>query len=253
LAGLRRFAHVNWRAAVAELVGTFAFFFIGAGAICTNAYTGGGVGLVGIALAHGLVLSIMISSFGAISGGHFNPAVSIAFAVTGRIGPLQAVVYVVAQLVGGVLAGLVLRTIFGQVFPEAVTGPAHLGTPGLAPEVSFGTGVLIEAVLTFFLLLAIYGTAVDQRAPRTIAGFGIGLTVGLDILMGGPLTGAAMNPARTFGPAVAAGFWDNHLVYWIGPIVGGVIAAVLYEFVFINRARAPAPAVLESTETSPAA
>jgi MIP family channel proteins len=235
---------VNWRAALAELVGTFAFFFIGAGAICTNAYTDGAVGLVGIALAHGLILAIMISSFGAISGGHFNPAVSIAFAFIGRVSPPQAVAYVVAQVVGGVLAGVVLRTIFGQVFPAAVTGPAHLGTPGLAPEVSFGTGVLVEAVLTFFLLTAIYGTAVDERAPRTIAGFGIGLTFGLDILMGGPLTGAAMNPARAFGPAVAAGFWDNHLVYWIGPIVGAVFAAVMYEAVFIDRPRGREPADL---------
>jgi MIP family channel proteins len=223
------------RAPLAELVGTFAFFFIGAGAICTDAYTRGGVGLVGIALAHGLILSIMISALGAISGGHFNPAVTIAFLVTGRIAPVQAVSYVVAQLVGGVIAGLMLRAIFATVYPEAVIGAAHLGTPGLAPDVSFGTGILIEAVLTFFLLLAIYGTAVDDRAPRSIAGFGIGLTVGLDILMGGPLTGAAMNPARTFGPAFAAQFWDNHLVYWIGPIAGAVVAALLYEYVFMDR------------------
>ena len=223
------------RAPLAELVGTFAFFFIGAGAICTDAYTSGGVGLVGIALAHGLILSVMISALGAISVGHFNPAVTIAFLVTGRIPVAQAVAYVIAQLVGGTIAGLLLRAIFASVFPEAVSGPAHLGTPGLARDVSFGTGVLIEAVLTFFLLLAIYGTAVDERAPRSIAGFGIGLTIGLDILMGGPLTGAAMNPARTFGPAVAAQFWDNHLVYWIGPIAGAVIAAVVYEYAFMDR------------------
>ncbi|HEY3108022.1 MAG TPA: MIP/aquaporin family protein [Chloroflexota bacterium] len=223
------------RAPLAELVGSFAFFFIGAGAICSDAYTRGGVGLVGVALAHGLILSVMISALGAISGGHFNPAVTIAFLVTGRIPTAQAVAYVVAQLVGGTIAGLLLRAIFAAVFPEAVIGPAHLGTPGLARDVSFGTGVLVEAVLTFFLLLAIYGTAVDERAPRSIAGFGIGLTVGLDILMGGPLTGAAMNPARTFGPAVAAQFWDNHLVYWIGPIVGAVIAALLYEYAFMDK------------------
>jgi MIP family channel proteins len=229
----------SFRAPLAELVGTFAFFFIGAGAICTDAYTRGGVGLVGIAAAHGLILSIMISSLGAISGGHFNPAVTIAFAVTRRIDVVQAVFYVVAQLVGAVIAGLLLRAIFAGVFPEAVIGPAHLGTPGLARDVSFGTGILIEAVLTFFLVTAIYGTAVDERAPRSIAGFGIGLTVGLDILMGGPLTGAAMNPARTFGPAVAAQFWDNHLVYWIGPIVGAVVAALLYENVFIDRVAVP--------------
>jgi MIP family channel proteins len=243
---------VTWRAALAELVGTFVFVFIGAGAICTNAYADGAVGLVGIALAQGLVFSVVVSSFGAISGGHFNPAVSIAFAVTGRIIPPHAARYVVAQLVGGVLAGFMLRMVFGEVFPAAVTGPAHLGTPGLASEVSFGTGVLVEAVLTSFLLLAIYGTALDERARRTIAGFGSGLTVGLGVLMGGPLTGAAMNPARALGPAVVAGFWDNHLVYWIGPIVGALVAAVLYEAVFIERARAPAVAAREAAETSPA-
>lgn len=243
------------RAPLAELVGSFAFFFIGAGAIATDAYTRGGVGLVGIALAHGLILSIMVSSLGAISGGHFNPAVTIAFLVTRRVSVTQAVSYVVAQLVGGVLAGLLLRAIFATVYPEAVIGPAHLGTPGLARDVSFGTGVLIEAVLTFFLILAIYGTAVDDRAPRSIAGFGIGLTVGLDILMGGPLTGAAMNPARVFGPAVAAQFWDNHLVYWIGPIVGAVVGALLYEYVFLERFLppvSPEPQVAGSGPTEPA-
>jgi MIP family channel proteins len=218
------------RPVVAELVGTFAFVFIGAGAIVTNTMTHGAVGLLGIALAHGLALSIMISVFGATSGGHFNPAVTIGFLVTRRIAPLLALLYIVAQLVGATLAGLLLRIIF----PEAVWQAAQLGTPNLAPGVSFGTGVLLEAVLTFFLLLAVFGTAVDERAPK-IGGFGIGLTVLFDILMGGPLTGASMNPARTFGPALAGGFWQNDLVYWIGPIIGGIIAALLYEYVILPR------------------
>jgi len=153
------------RPVVAELVGTFAFFFIGAGAIVTNTMTHGAVGLLGIALAHGLALSIMISVFGATSGGHFNPAVTIGFLVTRRIAPLLALLYIVAQLVGGILAGLLLRIIF----PEAVWQDAQLGTPNLAPGVSFGTGVLLEAVLTFFLLLAVFGTAVDERAPKLVA------------------------------------------------------------------------------------
>lgn len=238
----------NWRAPLAELVGTFTFLFIGAGAISVDAYTRGGVGLVGIALAHGLVLAVMISSFGAISGGHFNPAVTIAFALVGRVGLLEAATYVAAQLLGAVGSGLLLRAIFAGVYPEAVVGAAHLGTPGLARDVSFGTGVLIEAVLTFFLLTAIYGTAVDSRAPRTIAGFGIGLTFTFDILMGGPLTGAAMNPARAFGPALAAEFWDNHLVYWVGPIAGAVAAALLWEFGFLERRRATA---LDTPDTPP--
>lgn len=218
------------RPVVAELVGTFAFFFIGAGAIVTNKMTNGSVGLLGIALAHGLALAIMISIFGATSGGHFNPAVTIGFLVTRRIAPVLGVLYIVAQLVGGVLAGLLLRAIF----PETVWQAAQLGTPNLAPGVSFGTGVLVEAVLTFFLLLAVFGTAVDPRAPK-IAGFGIGLTVLFDILMGGPLTGASMNPARTFGPALAGGFWQNDLVYWIGPIIGALVAALLYEYLIMPR------------------
>ena len=215
---------------VAELVGTFVFFFIGAGAIVTSTYApSAGLGLIGIALAHGLALSIMITTFGATSGGHFNPAVTLAFLSTRRIKPDLAALYIVAQLVGGTLAGLALRL----VFPERVWQAAHLGTPNLAPGVSFGTGVLLEAILTFFLLLAIFGTAVDSRAPK-LGGFPIGLTVAMDILVGGPLTGASMNPARTFGPALAGGGFENDLVYWIGPIIGAVIAANLYEYVILR-------------------
>lgn len=212
----------------AELVGTFAFFFIGAGAIVTNTFSNGAVGLLGIALAHGLILAIMISTFGATSGGHFNPAVTIGFLVTRRIKPDLAVLYIIAQLVGGTLSGLALRA----VFVESVWSKTHIGTPALAPGVSVGAAILLEAILTFFLLLAIFGTAVDPRAPK-IGGFGIGLTVGVDIFVGGPVTGAAMNPARAFGPALASGFWDNQLVYWVGPIIGAVIAALLYEYVIL--------------------
>jgi len=216
---------------VAELVGTFVFFFIGAGAIVTDTFTKThAVGLIGIALAHGLVLSIMISALGAISGGHFNPAVTIGFLVTRRIKIDTAIYYIVAQLVGGTLSGLALRI----VFPESIWKVTHLGTPALGPGVSVGTAIFLEALLTFFLVTAVFGTAVDARAPK-IGGFGIGLTVMMDILVGGPLTGAAMNPARAFGPALASGFWDNQLVYWIGPIIGGALAALLYDTVFLGK------------------
>jgi len=221
---------------LAELVGMFAFVFIGAGSIVVNGLPANTTGLLGIALAHGLVLAIMICIFGATSGGHFNPAVTIGLCVTRHITPLKALLYIVAQLVGGTLGGLLLRAIF----PTAVWQATHLGTPALAPGLSFGTGILIEAVLTFFLLLAVFGTAVDPRAPK-IGGFGIGFTVLFDILAGGALTGAAMNPAIAFGPALAGGFWQNQLVYWIGPIIGGIIAALLYEFFILparNRATA---------------
>jgi MIP family channel proteins len=214
---------------IAELIGTFAFVFTGAGSIVNNTLTHGAIGTVGIALAHGLALSIMITVFAATSGGHINPAVTIGFLVTRRIAPLLGILYIVAQLIGATLAGLLLRAVFPQVVWQA----AQLGTPMLAPGVSFGTGVLLEAVLTFFLLLAVFGTAVDPRAPK-IGGFGIGLTVAFDILMGGALTGASMNPARTFGPALAGGFWQNDLVYWIGPIIGAIIAALIYEYVILR-------------------
>src|SRR2546421_12231202 len=208
---------------IAELIGTFVFVFIGAGSIITNTLTHGAIGLLGIALAHGLALAVLITVFAAISGGHLNPAVTIGFLVTRRIAPLLGILYIVAQLVGATLAGLLLRA----VFPQAVWQAAQLGTPMLAPGVSFGTGVLVEAALTFFLLLAVFGTAVDPRAPK-IGGFGIGLTVLADILTGGSLTGAAMNPAIAFRPALAGGFWQNHLVYWIGAVIGAVIGVLIY-------------------------
>jgi len=204
---------------VAEAIGTFALCFIGAGSIINNA------GPVGIALAHGCVLAVMISAMGHISGGHFNPAVTIGALVGGKIGGQKAGLYIASQLIGAVVAGALLRL----VYPEATWQPVHLGTPGLAPGVGMGTGIVVELVLTFFLVLVVYGTAIDDRgAWKAIAGFGIGFTVLCDILMGGPITGASMNPARTFGPGLAAGFWADHLVYWIGPLAGGALAGAVY-------------------------
>ncbi len=211
------------RPALAELVGTFAFFFIGAGAIITDRYTNGALGLIGIALAHGLALSVMVSIFGAISGAHFNPAVTIGLWSVNKIDKEQALMYIGAQLLGGTLAGLTLRGIFDS----AIWLPVHLGTPSLSMGVTPLSGLIIEAILTFFLLLSVLGTAVDSMAPK-IGGFGIGLTVAVDILIGGPITGAAMNPARVFGPGLAAGFWEYHWLYWVGPILGAVAAAKLY-------------------------
>jgi MIP family channel proteins len=216
--------------AVAELVGMFAFVFIGAGSIVSDTYTHGSVGLLGIALAHGLILAIMISVFGATSGGHFNPAVTVGFLVTRRIKVDLAALYIAAQLVGAILGGLALRAVFA----ESVWKVSHLGTPVLGPNVSVGAGLLVEAILTFFLLLAVFGTAVDARAPK-IAGFGIGLTVTADVFVGGPLTGAAMNPAIAFGPAVASGYFTNHLIYWVGPLIGGIVGALLYNYISLRE------------------
>lgn len=221
----------NVKAYIAEAIATFALCFIGAGAIVTNSFTEGAVGLLGIAIAHGLVLAIMVNATGHISGGHVNPAVTMGFIVTRRISLGKGVAYIVSQLVGGVLAGFALRAIFNR----GVWGATNLGTPALNPAVPFLNGVFVEAILTFFLVFTVFATAVDTRAPKSVYGFAIGLVLVFDILMGGPLTGASMNPARTFGPAVASGFFRNHLVYWIGPLVGGSLAALVYHHVLMSK------------------
>jgi aquaporin Z len=216
------------RALLAEACGTFWFFFIGAGAILTVA-SGSGGGLLDIALAHGIALAVAVSAFGAVSGGHFNPAVTFALAIAGRHPWMRVPTYWAAQLIGGVLAGFALRYVFD--FAIAAVDKTHLGTPGLAGTITPTVGIVVEALLTIFLVWAVYGTAVSPLAPR-IAGFGIGLTVMTDILLGGPLTGAAMNPARWFATAVPAGFYDNWYVYWIGPLLGAAIGGLSIRLLF---------------------
>ena len=213
----------KFRPALAELIGTFAFFFIGAGSIVADSYTHGAVGLLGIALANGLMLAIMVSVFGAVSGGHFNPAVTVGAWVAGKVDRSTVYLYVAAQLIGACLAGFLLRGLF----PDAASQAVHLGAPALSVGVSPLAGLVLESVLTFFLMLAYLGTAMDAMAPK-IAGFGIGLTVAVDILVGGPITGAAMNPARAFGTALTAGFWEYHWLYWIGPVSGAALASWIY-------------------------
>jgi MIP family channel proteins len=208
----------------AEGIGTFLFFFIGAGAVVLTVHDpGGGGGLVGVAFAHGLALAVLVSALGAVSGAHLNPAVTLAVLLTGRIGAGLAAMYVVAQLVGAAAAGFALRA----VFPEASWRPVALGTPAVDPAIGIGGAIAIEAVLTAALVLVVFGTAIDPRAPK-IGGLAIGLTVAADILMGGPLTGAAMNPARWFGPAVASGTFTDWYVWWIGPLLGAAVVAGIY-------------------------
>lgn len=218
------------RAALAEAIGTFAFFTIGMGSVVVGTKIDQGVGPLAIAFAHGVALAVMVSVFGRVSGGHFNPAVTIGVWVGGKIKTLQAVVYVVAQLAGAAAAGFLLRLFFTRAQWE----PSHLGVPALGAGISPGQGILIEAVLTFFLLLAVWGTGVDPRGPK-VAGFAIGLTVFVDIIVGGPLTGAAMNPARAFGPAIASGYWTDHWIYWVGPVAGGAIASLVYRGFFYTE------------------
>jgi aquaporin Z len=218
---------------LAEFIGTFSFVFIGAGAICLDTRLGEcSYGLLGIALAHGVMLSVMITALGHITGAHFNPAVTIATCLTRRTAPLMAGQYVFAQLVGGVAAGFVIRFIF----PNAAAAAIRLGTPQLGTDIDALTGILIEAILTFFLVTVIFATAIDPKgAFDKVAGFGIGLTVFCAILVGGPLTGAAMNPARHFATAFAAGYWTEVYVYWVGPIAGAVIAGLVYATVFLKE------------------
>ncbi|MBI3997436.1 MAG: aquaporin [Armatimonadetes bacterium] len=217
-----------WKAALAELIGTFTLIYIGAGAIVADALTGGQVGLVGIALAHGLAIATMVAAAGHLSGGHFNPAVTAAFVATGRLPAASGVAYWVAQLIGGSLGAFFL----GAAFPEAVRMATALGTPALASGVTAGDGIVVEAILTFFLVFVIFGTAVDGRGPRAAGGLFIGLVITMDILAGGALTGAAMNPARAFGPALFSGVWTNQVVYWVGPLLGGLVAGWLYHGVY---------------------
>lgn len=216
------------RALLAEACGSFWFFFIGAGAILSDSVIGGS-GVVPVALAHGLTLAIAISAFGALSGGHFNPAVSFGLAVAGTHPWSRVITYWVAQLVGGIIAGFALRYVFDSMI--AAVDKTHLATPTLANTVTPTVGIVIETILTVFLVWAMYGTLVSRSAPR-IAGFGVGITVMTDMLVGGPLTGAAMNPARWFATAVPAGFYDNWYVYWIGPLLGALIAGLTIRFIF---------------------
>jgi MIP family channel proteins len=217
------------RALIAEAAGTFMFVSVGAGSIVANQMSGGAIGVVGVALAHGLGLAVAVSAFGPISGGHFNPAVTFGLFLADKHPRGRVLTYWAAQLVGGLAAGIFLLIAFQHV-PSAIDA-THLGTPALAAGVNPVSGIVIETVLTLFLLWAVFGTAVSPKAPR-IAGFGIGLTVAADILMGGPLTGAAMNPARWAGTAFPARFLTDGYVYWIGPLLGGALGGLSYKYFF---------------------
>lgn len=217
------------RAYAAEFLGTFILCFIGAGSICAHSLSDGGVGLVGVALAHGLALAVGITALGHISGGHFNPAVTFGFLLTGRLPANRALGYVIAQLAGAFVGGLLVVAAFS---PE-VRASVWSGVPVPNHGATAFKALWVEFVLTFFLVLAVWGTAVDARSPR-IGGFGIGLTVAFNILMGGFISGASMNPARTFGPALASGVWNAHWIYWVGPLLGGGLAALVYQGFFLR-------------------
>jgi MIP family channel proteins len=218
----------------AEFLGTFALTFFGAGSICVDRFlqSSGGVGILGVALAHGLTIAIMVSALGHISGGHFNPAVTVGIWVTKRIGTMDAFGYWIAQIAGSIAAAFLLRA----VIPDETWHAVALGTPELARDFPRLAAMVLEAVTSFFLVLVVFATAVDERGVfRSIAGFGIGLTITLGILVAGPFTGAALNPARAFGPAVASGHWTSQGIYWVGPLAGGFIAGLLYDSIFLKK------------------
>jgi aquaporin TIP len=218
------------RRGVAELIGTFALIFVGVGSIVFTQ----GQDLLAVGFAHGLTIAIMASAVGHISGGHFNPAVTLGFVVTRRIVPTVAVAYWLAQLSGAVLGALALRALFPSV------ANLDAGVPVLSPTIDAAAGIGIEALLTFFLVWVIFATAVDDGgAFKSIAGLAIGLTITIDVLAAGPLTGAAMNPARAFGPELVQGIWDDWWVYWIGPAIGGVVAALAYDWLYLRGDRLP--------------
>jgi MIP family channel proteins len=237
------------RVMLAELLGTFFLCFAGIAAILSNEKAvDSGAGLIGIALAHGIALSVAVNAFGGVSGAHFNPAVTIALLVTRRITGVRAVQYILAQLAGGSLAAWACACFF----PLAAVTSAKLGIPfpGVSPAdegASVTVPVLlgVEFVLTFLLMTAIYGTAIDERGQAVkIGGFGIGLTVTFDILACGKLTGASMNPARSFGPTLvykimgregADRIFEFHWCYWAAPIAGAVVAALIYEYLILRN------------------
>ena len=174
----------------------------------------------------------MVSALGHISGGHFNPAVTIGFWVTKRLNTLDTVLYWAAQLAGAIAAAFLLKAIV----PEDTWRAVALGTPELARDFPKWAAMTLEAVTTFFLVLVIFATAVDEKGTfPSIAGFGIGLTISLGTLVAYPFTGAALNPARAFGPALVATHWANHGVYWVGPLAGGFVAGLLYDSLYLKK------------------
>ena len=221
------------RRCTAEAIGTFALVFIGAGSIMSGFFPKSDFGVLGVALAHGLILGTMITATMRISGGHLNPAVTLGLLVARRTNGRTAVAYIVTQVLAAIVAAAALKAIYPGGVGRRTWAPLHL-----AASISLTQGMAVEAIMAFFLVSAVFGTCVHPEAPR-VGGFGIGLTLAADILMGGGLTGAAVNPARAFGPALVAGDLVAQIVYWVGPILGGVVAGLLWEHVLLPKRNEP--------------
>ncbi len=227
----------TWRHFTAEFVGTFALVFIGGGTIITSPLVQSQATVLSVALAHGLILALLVSATMAISGGHLNPAVTTGFLVTRRIDPMMAVIHWIAQFLGAIIAAYMLKALY----PANVANLTLLGGQRISADTTLLQAIALEAIGTFFLVFVVFGTAVDKRGPK-LGGMAIGLTIAADILAIGPLTGASMNPARSFGPAVVTHVFEGQTAYWVGPILGGIVAALLYDRLFLRDSTPTAPA-----------
>jgi aquaporin Z len=216
------------RKAIAEFIGTFALVL----AVIASLVLVGQEGLVGTALAQGLMLAIMVSALGHVSGAHFNPAVTLGFLVTRRIQPALGVIYMIAQFAGGIAAALLLHWLYPE--QAALEGAATVVTENA--DFSAWEALILEALFTFFLVWVVFATAVDEKGTfSAIAGFAIGLVLAVSVLSIGPITGSSINPARTFGPALVESEWADAWIYYVGPFVGGAVAALLYTVLYLPR------------------
>ncbi len=220
------------RQLVVEFIGAFALMFFGGGAIVVTASEGLGAnaGLLVVALAHGLAIGLMVAAAGHISGGLYNPALTVGLMVTGRMPVQRGVAYIVSQCVGAIAAALALTAIFDTSQIDAV----KLGVPLVAERYEVTAALFAEIIATFFLMYSVYGTAVDPRGAKAIAPLVIGLTISISVLAIGPVSGAALNPSRAIGPALVQGEFGDHWIYWLGPIGGAVLAALLYHYLLMG-------------------
>ena len=223
-----------WRATFAEFIATLLFVFLGAGSVVVSGMLIDAdltaARLILIALAHGFAIALLAYATAHISGGHINPAVTFAAVLTRKISMTRGSMFVAAQIVGGVIGALLVA----GVVSGAIDG--NLGAHALGSEVSVGQGLLMEIIISFALVFVIFATAIDPKAAAgNLAPLAIGLTVLVTHLLAVPITGASMNPARSFGPALVSGAWSDHWIYWLGPLIGAAIAGLVYRYVFVNR------------------
>ncbi|HEX9845001.1 MAG TPA: MIP family channel protein [Candidatus Nitrosotenuis sp.] len=229
---------VQGRSWFAESIATFCLVFFGPlSVIMAAAAFGTGLSIEGILLisfAHGSAIGLMVYAFGHVSGAHINPAVTISMLVTRKIGIIDGIGYIVFQIIGAIIAAFSLKAILPELGAKVNFGTQ--GGPSDLLNYSVMSGFAVELVLTFFLVTVIFMTAVHKKAPGGIAGLAIGGMIFLIHLVGVPLTGASVNPARTLGPAIASGYWDFHWIYWAGPIIGAIIAGLIMNYIFVKKA-----------------